>query len=224
LKFEILGKPAYSAVKIELESGESITAEAGAMMAMEGDIEVETKTAGGIAKGLLRKIIVGETLFLNVFKAGPKGGAVWLAPEVPGDIKHVKLEGEAIIVQDTSYLGHYGEIEQTIAWRGLKGVLAEGSLFWLKLRGYGGIWLNSYGHIIERDMAPGEEITVDNFHFVAMSNGMKWKIKRFGGFKSFLFGGEGFVVEVKGPGKLFVQTRTIIDLAETLRRFIPRKR
>ena len=51
MKFEILGKPAYSAVKIELESGESITAEAGAMMAMEGDIEVETKTAGGMAKG-----------------------------------------------------------------------------------------------------------------------------------------------------------------------------
>lgn len=220
MKFEIVGSPAYSTLKILLSPGESVTTEAGSMMAMEGDLTVET-TTGGVIKGLLRKMLAGETLFINVYHAGPGGGTLWLAPSTPGDIRYVPLQGNGIIVQDMSYLAHHGNVEMTVTWRGLRGMIAEGNLFWLRLSGYGGVWVNSYGHIVEKTLKPGERVTVDNFHFVAMSDGMRWSVGKFGSIKSFFFGGEGFVINVEGPGKLYLQTRTMTDLADVLRRFLP---
>ena len=69
MRYEVETSPAYSVLKVLLENGEGIVAEAGAMMAMKGNIEVQTKTVGGILKGLLRKLAVGETIFLNTFTA-----------------------------------------------------------------------------------------------------------------------------------------------------------
>ena len=220
MEYEIIGQPAYSALKVYLAPGESVTSEAGAMMAMEGDIRVETHTAGGPAKGLLRRILAGESLFINTYTAGPGGGVVWLAPCPPGHLMHVPLRETGLIVQDMSYLGHHGDVTYDIVWRGIKGIVAEGNLFWLRLRGRGGVWINSYGHVVRKELEHGERITVDNFHFVAMEDGMKWSVSRFGGIKSFLFGGEGFVVNVEGPGEIYLQTRTLSELANIMRRFL----
>ncbi len=104
MRFEIIGEPAYTALKVYLEDGESITAESGAMMALEGDVDVETHTAGGVLKGLLRRVLVGETLFMNTFRAGPGGGIVWLAPSSPGHVEHIELVDEGVIIQDMSLL------------------------------------------------------------------------------------------------------------------------
>jgi len=219
LKYEILNRPAFSVLKIELD-GDSVFSEPGAMMFIAGEIGVET-TTGGIFKGLKRKILGGESLFLNKFEGI---GEVWLAPKIPGDIRYLELKGDSVIVQDSSYLAHHGDLDYSVAWKGLRGLLAEGELFWIKLEGEGGVWVNSYGGMLEMELRHGEEIIVDNFHFVAMDGEMDYSIEKFGGLKSFLFGGEGIVARVRGPGRILLQTRTLSQFVEEIRRFLPREK
>jgi uncharacterized protein (TIGR00266 family) len=193
------------------------------MMALEGDVSVKTHTAGGVVKGLLRRMLVGETLFMNTFRAGRGGGVVWLAPASPGHVQHIELGGEGVIIQDMSFLAYHGRVKHEIVWRGLRGMVSEGNLFWLRVHGHGGVWVNSYGYIIERDLMAGEEMTIDNFHLVALSDDVDWRVRSFGNLKSFFFGGEGFIVDVRGPGKVYMQTRTMPELALLVKRFLGEK-
>ncbi len=222
MKWEVEFKPSYSILKVYLEPGESVTAEPGAMVLYKGSIDIRTHTGGGLFKGLTRALLGGESVFLNTFTARGGRGEVWFAPSLPGDIVYYELKGEELIVQDTSYLAHHGDVDIGVAWRGFRGLLAEGELFWLKVKGYGGVWLSSYGGISRVDLGPGESMILDNFHFVAMTSGMNWRVRKFGGIKSFLFGGEGIVIEVTGPGTVYVQSRSLPPFVEFIRKFLKR--
>jgi len=214
--------PAYTVLKVYLEPGESVYAEPGAMLLVRGDVEVET-SSGGILSGLKRALLGGESFWINRFTAGPGGGEVWLAPGVPGDVEAVELSGEAWVVQDTGYLAHYGEVEVSASWRGLRGLLAEGELFWLKVEGRGVVWVSGYGGLETVEVPAGESLVVDNMHLVAMPADVDYSIRKFGGLKSFIFGGEGLVVEIRGPARVVVQTRVLPPLARLLARFLPRR-
>lgn len=210
--------PAYTILKVSLEPGEEVTAEPGAMMLIRGDVDVKT-SSGGFLKGLLRRALGGESFFLNTYRArGP--AEVWFVPPLPGDIGVIDLDGEWV-VQDMSYLAHYGDVDVSIAWRGLKGLIAEGELFWLKLSGRGRVWVSAYGALEEVEVPAGERIIIDNMHFVAMPADVDYKIRKVGGLKTFFFGGEGFVIEVRGPAKILVQTRILPTLARILAKFLP---
>ncbi len=207
MKWNVTCKPSYSLLKVELEPGETVTAEPGAMVYMRGDIEIKT-SSGGILKGIMRSMLGGESFWLNTYRARSYA-EIWFAPSLPGDIEALNIDGKGLIIQDTSYLAHHGDISIGTAWRGFRGLLAEGELFWLKADGRGLVWVTSYGGLEKLELKPGERVIVDNFHFVAMDDGMKWKVRKFGGLKSFLFGGEGLVIEVEGPGRLVLQTRSL---------------
>ncbi len=207
MKWNVTCKPSYSLLKVELEPGETVTAEPGAMVYMKGDIEIKT-SSGGILKGIMRSMLGGESFWLNTYRARSHA-EIWFAPSLPGDIEALNIDGKGLIIQDTSYLAHHGDISIGTAWRGFRGLLAEGELFWLKAEGRGLVWVTSYGGLEKLELKPGERVIVDNFHFVAMDDGMKWKVRKFGGLKSFFFGGEGLVIEVEGPGRLVLQTRSL---------------
>ncbi len=221
MKWSVEHKPSYSILKIQLDPGEEITAEAGAMVLMRGDIEIKTHTAGGIAKAFLRALGATETFFVNTYRA-KSSAELWFAPALPGDIHAIELKGDEWVVQDTSYLAHYGDIELSIAWRGFKGFLAEGELVWLKVKGHGIVWVESYGAIDRIDLRPGEKTIIDNFHFVAMPANTRYRVRKFGGWKSFLFGGEGIIVEVEGPTTIYVQSRILPPFAHILRKYLRR--
>ncbi len=215
MRWEVTNRPSYSLLKVQLEAGEEIVAEPGAMVLMSGALTVDTGTRGGVLSSLLRSIFGGESLFLNTFRAS--GSAeVWLAPAAPGDIHYLPLDGNGYVIQDTAYLAHHGEVSLDVSWRGFRGLLTEGELVWLRARGYGGVWVTAFGGIEQITVAPGETVIVDNFHFVAMDEGAAYQIRTFGGLKSFLLGGEGLVAEVQGPTRLWVQTRHLAALASEL--------
>lgn len=221
MKWRVDDGPVYSVLKVWLEPGEEVWAEPGALMLMRGSVEVET-TSGGILRGLKRALLGGESFFMNRYVArGP--AEVWFVPPVPGDIRGVELRGEAWVVQDASYLAHSGGLEVDTRFRGFRGLLAEGELFWLEVRGSGTLWVSSYGAIEEVEVPPGETLVVDNFHLVAMPSDTDYSIRKFGGLKSFLFGGEGLLVEVRGPARVLVQTRILPPFAQLLARFLPRR-
>ena len=223
MKWKIEFSPSYSLLKVKLASGEKIVAESGAMVASKGDIKVKTGVYGGIVSGILRKMLGGESFFMNEYTGGLKGGEIWLAPSLPGDIACIELKNAEIHVQDMAYLAHHGDIDIDIKFRGFKGLLAEGEIVWLKLKGTGGVWVSAYGGVDVIKLEPGEEVTVDNFHAVAIDGSVKWNIGKFGGWKTFLFGGEGLVIKAKGPGRIFVQTRVLSQFVRVLTKFLPKK-
>lgn len=219
MDWEVSQSPAYSLLKVRLKPGESITAEAGSFISGFGDYEVKTHT-GGMMAGIARRMLGGEAIFLNTFTSR-SSSELWFAPSLPGDIEYRELN-EKLIIQDFSYLAHHGDIKISVEWRGLKGLLAEGELVWVKAEGRGGVWMNAYGGIEVVELKEGERITVDNFHFVAMDPSIRYSIRKFGGWKSFILGGEGIVAELRGPGKVYLQTRSLPPFVNFIRRFLPR--
>ena len=91
MKVEILYKPSYSMANVSLDDNERIMVEAGSMVAMSRDIQVETKMKGGLLKSLARSVLGGESFFINTYQAGKSGGEINLAPTLPGDVFTMEL-------------------------------------------------------------------------------------------------------------------------------------
>ena len=207
MESEILYQPSYSLARVKLQAGEAITAEAGAMVSMSEGITIETGAKGGFFAGLKRSVLGGESFFMNTFRASAPG-EITLAPPLPGDIAHFKLNGQTIFVQSSSYIASSPDISVDTKWAGAKGFFAKEGLFLLKVQGTGDVFLSSYGAIHEVKLEEGQSYTIDNGHMVAFDEGVNYTIKRVGGLKSTLFSGEGLVCNYTGPGRVFLQTRS----------------
>jgi uncharacterized protein (TIGR00266 family) len=212
-------QPAYAKATVQLAPGESIKAEAGALMTMLGDVQVQT-SSGGILKGLKRSILGGESFFQNTFTAGPRGGTVELVPPLPGDIKHLSLWG-GLIVQDSSYLASAATVQVDTRWQGFRGFFASEGFVMLHVTGQGDLLLSSYGAIDERVLAPGEVFRVDTGHLVAFSDHMRFENRPIGGVKSTLLSGEGILSEFTGPGTVYTQSRSSLSFLNWLARRLP---
>ena len=208
MQHEILYQPSYALARITLRAGESITAEAGAMVSMSESITLETNTRGGILSGLKRSLLGGESFFINTFRAGNIAGEVTFAPSLPGDIMHLRLNGETVYVQSGSFLASSPEITIDTKWGGAKGFFSKEGFFLLKAQGIGDLFLTSYGAIHEVRIEPGKSYTVDTGHMVAFDGTVTYNVKRIGGLKSTLFSGEGLVATYSGSGRIFLQTRS----------------
>lgn len=215
MHWEVSDRPSYALLKVKLDAGEEITAEPGAMMLMRGNISIDTGAKSGFLSALLRSAFGGEPFFLNTFIA-KESAEIWIAPKVPGDICYLPLSNNGYILQDTAYLAHHGDVTLDVAWRGFRGWLTNRELVWLRARGTGGIWVTVFGGIEQVEISAGEKAIVDNFNFIAMEEGVSYEIRKFGGLKSFLFGGEGIVAEIHGPARLWLQTRHIAAFADYL--------
>lgn len=207
MEIEILYQPSYSTVRIQLASGETIRAETGAMVAMKS-VEVETRMRGGLFRSLTRSAFGGETFFVNTFKAKDGGGEVILAPTLPGDVSKLTLEGDTYYVQSGSYLASAETVELDTRWTGARTFFSGEGLIMLSCTGSGELLISSYGAIHEINLGEGEKTTVDTGHLVAFQTKVGYEVRLMGGIKTGLLGGEGLVVELTGPGKVLLQTRS----------------
>lgn len=201
-------RPSYATAKVDLGPGEEIVVEAGAMVAMSTDLELQTKARGGFLKSLGRATLGGESFFLNTFSAPASGGRIFLAPALPGDMKLLELMGETLMVQSGSYIASSPEVNVDTKWSGAKTFFASEGLVMLKVHGVGSLLVASYGAIEEIELGPGEQFTVDTGHLVTFTEGMGFNVRKIAGWKSTIFGGEGLVVDLTGPGKATLQTRS----------------
>jgi uncharacterized protein (TIGR00266 family) len=200
-------RPSFSLVIAKLGPGEQIVAESGAMVAMRS-VTMETQARGGVLKSLARAALGGESFFVNTFTAGSSGGEIMLAHPLPGDIKTLELSGQTMLVQSGSFIASAVGITIDTKWGGSRSFFAGEGLILLKASGSGQLILGSYGAIHELDLAAEELITVDSGHLVAFSETVTYKPRTVGGIKATLFSGEGMVVDITGPGKLLMQTRS----------------
>ncbi|MCY4437386.1 MAG: TIGR00266 family protein [Chloroflexi bacterium] len=207
MEYEILHRPSYALLSMQLNAGENVSAEAGAMVSMSSGIEIETSMRGGLLGGLRRKFLGGESFFINTFNAA-QSGEVNFAPSLPGDIYAVELNNEVIFAQSGSFIASTAGVEVDSSWGGAKTFFSGEGLFLLKISGSGVVFLSSYGAIQEIALEAGQSYTVDTGHMVSFAEGVGYSVRRVGGMKSTLFSGEGLVVELTGPGKVTIQSRS----------------
>ncbi|MFB6170993.1 MAG: TIGR00266 family protein [Haloarculaceae archaeon] len=204
---EIDYQPSFALLTVDLAQGESVRAEAGAMVSKSAGLDVETNASGGVLSSLKRSVLGGESFFTNTFTAR-EPGHVTLAPPLPGDVTHQQLTGESLYVQSGSYLAADTAIEVDTEFGGAKSFFGGEGLFLLRLDGTGPAYLSSYGAIHPVDLDDGERYTVDTGHIVAFEGRTSFDVRRVGGLKSTLFSGEGLVCEFTGPGRIWLQTRS----------------
>lgn len=199
--------PAYSLAVVNLQQGESMRAESGAMVSMTSGLRMETQATGGIMKSLGRSLLGGESFFQNTFHAD-QGGEITLAPSLPGDIMTFELAGHELAVQSGSYLACDTRITVETKWGGAKTFFGGEGLFMLKCSGHGTLIVCSYGAIHKVSVPAGQNYVVDTGHIVAFPTNMQYSVRKVAGWKSTILGGEGFVCEFQGPGDLYLQTRS----------------
>ena len=216
---EIIGDD-MQAVVLSLGGGDVVRAEAGAMMYMTANIEMDAKMDGGLLGGLKRKFLAGESLFITYFKGAAAGGKVAFAGPYPGKIIHITLGGQQpVLCQRDAFLCATGDIELSVAFTKRLGAgFFGGEGFILqKMEGRGDLFIHSGGTIVEFDLKAGEELRVDTGCLVALDAGVDYDITRVGGIKTSLFGGEGlFFAALTGPGRVWLQTLPFSRLAERI--------
>lgn len=143
---------------------------------------------------------------------------VGLTGNMLGDIESIPTEQE-MIIQSGAYVASIGDITLDTQWQGFKRGIFGSSLFMLKTVGTGEIFVNAYGGIIQKELKEDETMTIDNYHLVAMSGTISYDIRKHGNLKTTIFGGEALVIEVKGPGDVFLQTKNIMSLQDQSHRF-----
>ena len=208
MQVEILYRPSYAVARVQLSGSEGIQAEAGAMVSMSSGMQIETKMRGGLLKSLARSVLGGKSFFTNTFRAPNQGGEILLAPTLPGDVFTFRLQNETYLVQSGSYVASEEGVDMDTTWSGAKTFFGGEGLFMLRCTGSGTLILSSYGAIHELDLGAGETYTVDTGHLVAFNSRMNFNVRMVGGLKSSLLGGEGLVVDLTGPGKVLLQTRS----------------
>ncbi len=207
MDIEVIHRPSYSLAIAKLTPNERIRAEAGAMVSMSGGVQIETKAEGGLLKSLGRSVLGGESFFQNFFVAPATGGEVTLAPELPGDIAVIEMNGEKLMVQSGSYMASESTVELSTKLS-VKALMSAEGVAMLEATGTGTLLVSSYGAIYEKTLTAGEKYVVDTSHLVAFDGSLSVQPKPIGGLKSTLFSGEGFVIELTGPGKIYIQTRS----------------
>ncbi len=209
MQVEILYRPSYSMAVLKLVGGEQVRVEGGSMVAMSAGMTLETKAAGGVLKSLARSVLGGESFFQNTYQAPAGGGELSVAPSLPGDLFTLVLQSESLMVQSGSYVASELSVNLDTKWGGAKTFFASEGLIMLRASGAGTLVLSSYGAIHEKNLAAGERYTIDTGHLVAFSEGIGFNVRRVGGIKSTLFSGEGLVVDLTGPGRVLMQTRSV---------------
>ncbi|NDJ54685.1 MAG: TIGR00266 family protein [Chloroflexi bacterium] len=208
MDIKISYQPSYSMASVRLGPNEAIRTEAGAMVAMSPGITLETKMQGGLLKSLARSILGGESLFINNYQAGADGGVMNLAPVLPGDMFVLNLNNESMILQSGAFVASESGTELDTKWGGAKTFFSSEGLIMLKAAGTGSLIVSSYGAIHEMNLDAGQKLTVDTGHLVAFTEGIGYDVRTIGGIKSTLFSGEGLVVDLTGPGRALLQTRS----------------
>lgn len=218
MKYEIKYKPSYSMLVVKLEPNESVTAEAGAMTYMEPNIDVETRKREKSLLGTLGLALLGrQSFFVNDYQAQNTPGEVAFVSAPVGDIETLDVKpNQGYIIQSASYIASTQNVELDIKWQGFtKGLFGQG-LFMIKVSGEGKLFINTFGAIDKHTLEAGKSLIVDNFHLVAFSDTCSYDVRKFGGLKSTILGGEGLVTEIRGPGDVYIQTKNLREFVEWL--------
>lgn len=220
--WEVVHPGAFSLAILKLQAGASISAEAGAMVSMSGNVELQASLKGGVF-GALKRAVGGETAFVSTFTAQGAPGEVTLASGAPGDIVGIEMHGRTMFVQSSSYLAGDTSLAVETKFGGMRSLIGGEGLFLLQVTGSGVLLISSFGAIHRKQLAPGERYVIDSGHLVAWDASMPYQIRKAArsGFFNSILSGEGLVAEFTGPGEVLMQTRNLSAFAALLKPYFP---
>ena len=212
---------AFALAVVNLQAEQAISAEAGAMVSMSANVDLESQMKGGVF-GALKRAVGGESAFVSTFTARGGAGEVTFAPGAPGDVAGIEMNNQTFMVQSSSYLAGDTSLNVDTKFGGAKSFFGSEGLFVLQVSGAGLLLVSSFGAIHRKTLRPGEQYVVDTGHLVAWEGHMQYSLRKAasGFFKSFL-SGEGMVAEFTGPGEILIQTRNLAAFAGLLKPFFP---
>ena len=203
-------RPSFANVLVKLSPGDRLIAEADAMASMSASVEMSTRWNGGFFAAVLKRIFGGESLFVNEFSS-EKPAEVVLTQPLPGDIECIDLKGNTLFLQPGAFLACEPGVSLGLGWAGIASLVGGEGLFRLKVSGEGRLWFSSYGGIFTREIGSDEYI-VDTGHLVGYEPTINIRVGMAGGIFSSFFGGEGLVTKVRGPGRIYMQSRNFSGL------------
>lgn len=220
--WEIQHPGSFALAVVNLQAEQSISAEAGAMVSMSGNVELQSEMKGGLF-GALKRAVGGESAFVSTFTARGGQGEVTLAPAAPGDVVGIEMNNQTFFVQSSSYLAGDTSLQVETKFGGAKSFFGGEGLFLLQVMGSGLLLVSSFGAIHRKTLRAGEQYVVDTGHLVAWESQMQYNIRKAAkaGFFRSLVSGEGMVAEFQGPGEILIQTRNLAAFAGMLQPFFP---
>ena len=221
MRYEIKGG-SFPVVECQLESGEQMITERGSMVWMSPNMQMQT-SGGGLGR-MFSKVLSGESMFQNIYTA--KGnGLIAFGSSFPGQIKPVQISrGQEMIVQKSAFLAAQAGVELSIHFSKKLGAgLFGGEGFIMqRLSGNGIAFVEIDGELVEYELQVGQQIVVDTGNVAGFTPGVQMDIKQVPGMINMLLGGEGlFNTVLTGPGKVWLQTMPISNVAMAIRPYIP---
>ncbi len=212
---------------VELSQGESVFTESGGMSWMSPNIGMESGLKGGVGRSIGR-MFSGESLFMTTYTCQEGTGIISFCNEFPGKIIKKKLEdGESIICQrDAFMMAETGvELKMEFNKRLGAGIFGGEGFFLQRITGPGNAFLELAGEITEYDLEEGQSLKIDPGYIGAFESSVKYDIARVQGIKNMLFSGEGlFLATLSGPGKIWLQSMPIPNLAKKIVKYLPKKK
>ncbi|MCI0503807.1 TIGR00266 family protein [Candidatus Micrarchaeota archaeon] len=210
---------------VELEDGEQVYSESGAMAWMSANVAMESQMRGGLGAGIGR-MLTGESLFMVQFKTTGGKGTVSFAPSFPGKILPLEISpGKEMICQQDSFLAAQEGVELKTEFRKKLGVgLFGGEGFFLqRISGKGMAFVEIDGEVFKMGLKAGEKLNVDTGSVAMFEPSVKYEIEMVKGVKNMLFGGEGlFLATLEGPGNVWLQSMPASSVAQKILQFIPK--
>ena len=221
MNYEIKGG-SFPVVICNLENGEKMITEKGSMVWMSPNMQMQTH-GGGLGR-MFSKALTGESMFQNTYTANG-AGMIAFGSSFPGQIKAVTIApGQEMIVQKSAFLASEAGVQLSLHFRKNLGAgLFGGEGFIMqRLSGSGTAFVEIDGSLVEYDLKPGQKIVVDTGNVAGFSVGVQMEIQQVPGVKNVLLGGEGlFNTVLTGPGRLWLQTMPISNVAASIRPYIP---
>ncbi|ONI38148.1 TIGR00266 family protein [Candidatus Epulonipiscium fishelsonii] len=209
---------------INLDKGEEMYTQAGGMIWMDASITMDSNLKGGVFQSIGR-MFTGESLFMVTYTARENDSEIVFGSTFPGEILPISLNGRyEIIAQKDAFLCAERDVKLEVTFtKKISAGLFGGEGFVLqKISGNGMVFLESTGCLVERELSRGEKILVDTGNIAAFESSVAYELKVVKGMKNILFGGEGlFLTKLTGPGKVWLQTITIDNVANRIVPFIP---
>ena len=205
------------------EAGQTIVTQRGAMSWMSPNMIMDTNTGGGIKK-MIGRMFTGESLFMNEYTAMGGDGTIAMAATLPGRIIPFEVTpGNGIVVQKGGFLAMEKGLEMSVFFQKRIGAGFFGGEGFLmqRISGNGMVFVEIDGYCKEYELKEGETIILDTGYLAAMSETCTMDIQSVSGIKNVFLGGEGlFHTRVSGPGKVYVQSMPVQQLAKRLSPYI----
>jgi uncharacterized protein (TIGR00266 family) len=215
MEIRLACQPSHTLAYCFLHHGESVEVETGAMAMMSDGLSVQMGIAGGIGAAIRRKTFGGENALTVRYTANVEGAWVAVSSRYPGDMAEVEVRGSIVVERGAAVAWEQG-VRVDVKYAGIRSAVMQEGLITLRLVGAGKAVLASYGGMQPFELAAGQEMIVDTGHLIAWDESVEMRIGMLGSATTASLSGEGLVARLKGPGRVWCQTRSVAGLEELL--------